>query len=160
MAAKEKKKKEKKKKGGVKFAKVGKYFLLLLIIAVQGVLAYAIADRNYDKVYGVVQNVMKAEYGQFDFEELIVNPAQTNGQRYLVVEISVELEHIRDVELVEKNKQKIRHEMNQALGSRTVDQLGSFDEREYLRRELAEIINRAIDKRSVRNLYYTRYVMQ
>jgi flagellar basal body-associated protein FliL len=158
--AEKKEQKKKKKRRGFNFLSLGKYFLLFLIIAVQVLLAYAIVDRNYEKVYRTVESIMREDTGVYKFEELIVNPTGTNGQRFLVVEISIELERESHVELVETHEQQIKHEMNEALTARTIDQLSDFQEREFLRRELANIVNDVIEKRSVRNLYYTRYVMQ
>lgn len=157
----EKKKKEKKsKKGRAKFLPFGKYFLILLILTAQGVLAYQIVDRNYDKVFKLVDSLTAPEEGIYSLEELIVNPAQSNGQRFLVVELSLELYNLEHSELIEKNKDKIRHKMLEVLSSRTVSELTQFAEREKLRKELAQVTNEAIGERSVRNLYYTRYVMQ
>ena len=157
----EKKKSNKKKKSsGSKFLPYGKYFLILLVLASQAFLAYQIVDKNYGKVFEVVDKLTAPEEGSYLLEELIVNPSGSNGQRFLVVEISLELHDVTHIELIEKEKQRIRHEMLEVLSSRTVSQLSQISEREKLRSELAAVTNQAIGKRSVRNLYYTKYVMQ
>ncbi|HKL14029.1 MAG TPA: flagellar basal body-associated FliL family protein [Balneolaceae bacterium] len=156
----EKKKKKSKKSGRSKFLPFGKYFLILLVLASQGILAYQIVDKNYGKVYEVVDDLTAPEEGSYMLEELIVNPSGSNGQRFLVVEISLELYDAAHIELIEKEKQRIKHNMLEVLSSRTVNQLSQLSEREKLRSELATVTNQAIGKRSVRNLYYTKYVMQ
>jgi len=156
----EKKKKKSKKSGRSKFLPFGKYFLILLVLASQGILAYQIVDKNYGKVYEVVDDLTAPEEGSYMLEELIVNPSGSNGQRFLVVEISLELYNAAHIELIEKEKQRIKHNMLEVLSSRTVNQLSQLSEREKLRSELATVTNQAIGKRSVRNLYYTKYVMQ
>lgn len=153
-------KKRSKKKGGAKFLPFGKYFLILLVLASQVILAYQIVDKNYGKVFDLVDNLTSPESGKYQFEELIVNPSGTNGQRFLVVEVSLELYDITHSELIEENQQEIKHNMLEVLSSRTVTQLSQLSEREKMRTELAEVTNKAIGQRSVRNLYYTRYVMQ
>jgi|SRR6056297_425963 len=156
----EKKKKKSKKSGRSKFLPFGKYFLILLVLASQGILAYQIVDKNYGKVYEVVDDLTAPEQGSYMLDELIVNPSGSNGQRFLVVEISLELHDASHIELIEKEKQRIKHNMLEVLSSRTVSQLSQLSEREKLRSELAAVTNQAIGKRSVRNLYYTKYVMQ
>jgi len=156
----EKKTKKKKKAGGSKFLPFGKYFLILLVLASQGILAYQIVDKNYGKVYEVVDNLTAPAEGNYQLEELIVNPSGSNGKRFLVVEISLELYDANHVELIEAEKQQIKHNMLEVLSSRTVAELSRLSVREQLRSELAGVTNQAIGKRSVRNLYYTKYVMQ
>lgn len=148
------------KNKGSKFLLLGKYFLIILVFAAQGFLAYTIVDKNYAQIYSLISSYIPDNYGTYQFEELIVNPSGTNGKRYLLVEISVKLQDEKHIELVDKNKERIKHNMNEALSSRTVDELIQFEKREILRRELAEIVNSAIEIRSVRNLYYNKYVMQ
>ncbi len=147
-------------KGGNKLKTPGKIFLIVFILAAQVLLAYTFVDSSYEKIYGFVQSISSDESVFYEMEELIVNPAGTNGQRFLVVGISLELSNNKHLGLVRQHEHGIRHNMNEALSSRTVSQLAQFEEREKLRYELAGIVNNAIGERSVRNLYYTRYVMQ
>lgn len=161
MAVKKKKSDKKAKgKGRAKFLPFGKYFLILLVIASQVVLAYQIVDHNYGKVFEYVDSLFAPVPGSYTMEELIVNPSGSNGQRFLVVQVSLELRDQKHEELIEKNVQKVKHGMIEVLSSRTVYQLNTYEEREILRNELAEVINNAIGVHSVRNLYYIRYVMQ
>ena len=161
MAEDEKKeKKELTGRKGLNFLVIGKYFLLVVIIFAQALIAYKIVDSNYEEIYNFVTEFGEQDTVTHQMEELIVNPAGTNGHRFLVVEISLEFPDMSYVERFEKNKQQIKHHMNESLSSRTVEQLVTFEERENLRRELAGIVDSTFGERSVRNLYYTRYVMQ
>ena len=151
---------KKQEKAGSKFLLYGKYFLFVILFSLQGLLAYAVVDRNYPKIYSLVNSAMKDNFVVYKMDELIVNPAGSQGQRFLVVEISMELEDSGHIELINLHMQRIKHNMNEALASRTVAQLVQFEERERLRVELKNIVNREIGQHSVRNLYYTKYVMQ
>ena len=155
-----KKKKKSKKSAGSKFLPFGKYFLILLVLASQVALAYQIVDKNYGDVYALIDDMTAPESGSYLMDELIVNPSGSNGQRILVVEISLELYDATDTGLIESHKQQIKHSMLEVLSSRTVQQLTQISERERLRVELSEVTNNAVEKRSVRNLYYTKYVIQ
>jgi flagellar basal body-associated protein FliL len=151
---------KKQEKAGSKFLMYGKYFLFVVLFSLQALLAYGVVDRNYPKIYSIVNSTMKDNFVVFKMDELIVNPAGSQGQRFLVVEISLELEDSMHIELIISHMQRIKHNMIEALASKTVDQLVQFEEREKLRTELKNIVNREIGQHSVRHLYYTRYVMQ
>jgi flagellar FliL protein len=153
-------KKAKKRKGGPNFLKLGKYFLLVLILVGQGFLAYAIVDKYYPTVFAKMSEKSPSDYGTYQMEEIVVNPANTYGKRYLMVEISLELNDKDHVSLLDENIMKLKQEIIDALSSRNVDQLTRVTGREELRRELSGIINSSIGVRSVRNLYFTKYVMQ
>lgn len=151
---------ERKKTKALKFRRIGKYFLIVLVLVAQGALAYTIIDENYERIYSYVQSFMPNESGQFDLEQIIVNPAETNGQRYLLVELSLELVNKDGIELVKENRSKIRNNLIKHLSAHSVSELQGVKEKEDLRIELVRIINQAIGRRSVRNLYYSKYVMQ
>ena len=151
---------EKKPKSvGSKFLKYGKYFLFVVLFSMQALLAYAIVDRNYTVIYNLLNSPENDDFVVYKMDELIVNPAGSQGQRFLVVEISIELRNAEQIELIDHNLQKLKHNINEALASRTVDELLQFSEREKLRYELKFIVNREIGEDSVRNLYYALYVM-
>ncbi|MCH8557589.1 MAG: flagellar basal body-associated FliL family protein [Balneolia bacterium] len=148
------------KEVGPVFLVYGKYFLLVLLLVLQGVVAYAVVDKNYSRAYGVVNSFFQQEMSVYTLDEIIVNPHGSRGQRFLVVQISVEIADSKHIELIDKNMPRIKHHKNRAISSRTVDQLLDFEEREELREELKHMVNREIGSDSVRNLYFTKYVMQ
>ncbi len=143
-----------------KFLPKGKYFLLFILLIGQVVGAYVIVDEYYQDVYVFVFGSMPDYSETYAIDEIIVNPSGSNAQRFLVVEIGMELSHGDHVILVDRNIMKIRDRLNEVLSSRTVNELIRYKERENLRVELAEEINEIIGVRSVRNLYFTKYVMQ
>jgi len=143
-----------------KFRRIGKYFLILLVLVAQGFLAYEIMAKNYKTVYTYVHSFIPKKPGKFDLKQIIVNPANTNGQRYLLVQISLELVNKDDKALLSENRSKIRNDLIKYLSTRTVSQLQGIEGKEEMRLKLVKIINRDIGKRSVRNLYYSKYVMQ
>ena len=157
---------KKKKSSGKKnvkpsnFRRYGKYFLILFLVLGQVFAAYSIVNRNYEAIYSYTQNLMPEEPGKFDLKEIIVNPADTNGQRYLLVKLSLELDNKEHQALIEKNRSKIRNNLIKHLSAKSVPELQGADGKEDLRLELVKIINETIETRSVRNLYYSKYVMQ
>lgn len=160
VKARKKGKSKKKKKGASKLPVIGKIFLLLVFLAGQAYLAYYIVDRYYPDIYASMHAKSAEDFGMFQFDELVVNPASTNGKRYLLVEISLQLDDKEHISLVEQNTMELKQEMIETLSTRTVRELTDVQGRERLRRELSGIINSAIGIRSVRNLYFTKYLMQ
>lgn len=144
----------------LKFQSIGKYFLLVLVLGVQAYIAYTIVEKNYASLYNYTNSFFPETKGEYELEKIIVNPADTNGQRYLLVEISLELRDKEDEELIASSHSKIRNNLIEYLSSLSVTELQGRDRKENLRLELVRIINSTIDKRSVRNLYYSKYVMQ
>ena len=145
---------------GSNFLPYGKYFLIVLILVVQVLVAYTIVDKNYEKIYQIVQSRNEPVPVTYPLSELIVNPAGSQGKRYLVVEISLELASEESIPLVEMHLQKLKHNVNESLAARSVEQLVQYREREVLRLEIRNVINQSIGENSVRNLYFTKYVMQ
>lgn len=152
--------KKKSKFKALKFQQIGKYFLFVLLLIIQGLVAYTIVERNYESIYSYTNSVFPTESGKYELEQIIVNPSDTNGQRYLLVEISLELVDKEDEQLIEADISKIRNNLIEYLSSRSVAQLQGIEQKENLRFELVSIINSTIERRSVRNLYYSKYVMQ
>ncbi len=162
----EKKKEAKEIKGDSKGTKssrkiivIGKIFLLILILIGQSYLAYVIVDKYYPSIYVKMNEEDPPELGTYLMEQLVVNPANTNGRRYLMVEISLEL-NIEHIPLMENNNPKVKQELIETFSKRTVSQLTTPEERDTIRKEVTDIINSSIGEISVQNLYFTKYVLQ
>jgi flagellar FliL protein len=138
---------------------IGKIFLLVLILAGQAYLAYVIVDKYYPSIYAKMNEEKPPVLEIYQMEQLVVNPANTNGRRYLMIEINLEM-NVEDIPKMEKVSPKIKQDILETLSARTVTQLTNSQERENLRNQLSEIINSSIGENSVRNLYFTKYVLQ
>lgn len=159
----EKKAPEKKKKAAAKppnkILVIGKIFLLILILVGQAYLAYVLVDKYYPSIYAKMNEEEPPVLEMYQMEQIVVNPANTNGRRYLMIEISLEME-AEYVPMMETVNPKVKQEMLEALSSRTVTQLTTSEEREKLRGELSDIIKSSLGETSVHNLYFTKYVLQ
>lgn len=151
---------EKKKLEKSNFRSYGKYFLILLLLVGQAFLAYSAVNRNYENIYDFLDSFSSNETGHYTLKEIVVNPANTNGQRFLLVKLSLELASKEDVKAIKEEESEIRNDIISHLSAKTVDELQGVKDKEKLRLELIKIINNAISSRSVRNLYYSKYVMQ
>jgi flagellar basal body-associated protein FliL len=146
--------------GSSKFLTIGKYFLILAALVFQAGAAFTIVDENYETIYISIFGSLPDFTAMYDLNEIVVNPAESNGQRFLVVGITLELFHSDSVSIVERNQVRLTERIHQTVGSRTVNQLVMFDQREVMREDLIQEINDVLGARSVRNLYFTRYIIQ
>ena len=93
------------------------------------------------------------EIGTYQMDQLVVNPANTNGRRYLMVEISLEL-NVEHIPLMETTNPRVRQELIETFSRRTVSQLTTPKERDLLRKEVVEIINSSIGETSGTELVF------
>ena len=143
-----------------KFLAFGKYFLLLAAIIFQVGAAYTLVDENYERIYVSVFGGLPDFSAEFQMEDIVVNPARSNGQRFLVLGMSLDLYHQDHIPHIERNMTRIKENMQRIVASRTVNELVIFEEREKMRQEMIQEINTITGLTSVRNLYFTRYIMQ
>lgn len=145
-----------------KVASLGKYFLIIALIAGQGVGAYFIMDRFYPKVYAKMNEEPPAEqvFGMYDLGTIVVNPANTNGKRILMVEISLELNKEGLYPIIEGIEPKIKQQINDYLSALSTQQLINVYDRDVIRANLNDLVNSVVGENSVRDLYFVRYVMQ
>ena len=104
----------------------------------------------------------KEERGQIHLiEDIIVNPAGTNGTRYLSTSIGLEMSDFGDeTDRFEKLTPVIRDIFIAILSSRTLEELSSIEGKEKLRDEILVQVNEAIRPDSVYRVYFVDYVLQ
>lgn len=137
-------------------------------LATGGWLSYAHykdVDRVLSSVNKSVSNIMgsekSSEYGEFkELEKLIINPAGSNGQRYLMVTIGLESRSSKALTEVGNKEVVVRDTMLKVLGQYTVSQLSNIKNRDRTKAELLEAVNSILGGPKVDRLYFTRYVLQ
>ena len=108
-------------------------------------------------------------------EDLVVNPAGTNGTRYLSASIGLEYAKAKNSEKAEKssgghgegaaatsdiNEPIIRDILIAILTSKNIEQLSSAEGKEALREEIRTKINYEVAPDSVYKVYFVDYVLQ
>jgi flagellar basal body-associated protein FliL len=151
-----------KEKKGSKVASIGKYFLILVLITAQGVGTYYLIDLFYPKVYAKMnaEPPVEQSYGMYDLGSIVVNPANTNGKRILMVEISFELNKEGLYPILEGLEPKIKQQINDYLSAMNTQQLINVYDRDVIRANLKDLVNSVVGENSVRDLFFVRYVMQ
>lgn len=101
------------------------------------------------------------EYGSFtEMKGLIVNPAESDGTRYLAVSLAFETGSSAVVEEIETKKVVLRDAVLNLLSERTAAELSGPDRRDELKEALREKTNSLLSSGIVNRLYFTQYVLQ
>ena len=96
----------------------------------------------------------------FGIDPLIVNPANSNGERYLKAAISLETHDPNLVSELEKRLPQIKNQINNVLSSKTIDQIQTNKDRERLRREIQNRVNGLLVGGHISNVYFEEFVYQ
>jgi len=143
-----------------KFFKIGKIFLLIAVIVGQGIAAYAIIKNNYPDIKETIDGLSRKGGVYYKVENIIINPANSDGERYLILSLAFELNNSNDMAMAEKMNVEIIDRVNSHLIRKTVQELSSIEKREVIKKELKKEVNNLLEKKAVRNLFITKYVIQ
>lgn len=93
-------------------------------------------------------------------KDLIINPAATNGQRYLLTTIAFDLSSNDALKNLEKKEMAVRDALNSILTSKTMEQLIDVSKRESLREEIAGKVAHLVDRGTLQSVYFSKYIIQ
>lgn len=101
------------------------------------------------------------EYGSFyQIKGLIVNPASSEGARYLMVDVGLESSDPEVISDLESKEVVVRDRMIRLLGERTSNELSDITKRDTIKTELLNSINDVLKEGAIDRLYFTQYVLQ
>ncbi len=160
MADKEKAKEEGKKGG--------KKFLLLIIIGV--VLLAGIGGGAYFFLFAGSEpppeeqappEPPEPEVGPFlQLDPFIVNLADPTGHRYLRAKITLEFRNDEAYQRANERIPQINDAIIMVLSSKTVEEMLSPEGKMELRMELIRKLNELLGPNSIKNIYFTQFVVQ
>jgi len=172
MAEEEAKKEEKKEKKGLNLKVI---FIGLPLFIVQLVLVYFITvtffvksapDTSNNKSDSDTANVEETEdiedhSGQkiFKVEDLIINPAGTSGQRLLLLSVGFGVASDQENKLLEENEVIIKDMIINIVSQKSLGTLSKVELKDSLKVELAQNINRTYPKVKVKNVYFSKYLI-
>jgi len=95
-----------------------------------------------------------------EFEDIIVNPAGTEGRRYFVLTLSMEVDKSKCLDELETKTPIVRDALITLLSSKKLDYLSDVANMEDLRKEIIDESNLYLEKGKVIRVYFTGYVLQ
>jgi flagellar FliL protein len=136
---------------------------LLAIFTVGNYIGPAIEQRKTSIQAEVSTNNRDLDLEKLHFYSVgpvIVNPADSNGERYLKATISLETHDAELLKEIEKRLPQIKNQINNILSSKTIAQMQKNDDRERLRREIQNRVNGLLLGGHVANVYFEEFVYQ
>jgi flagellar protein FliL len=109
-------------------------------------------DEDVDEENAAAQQI-------FSIEDLIINPAGTNGQRLLLLSVGLGVENEESLNLLKENEIIIKDLIINNVSQKTLSTLSKVELKEYLKIELAKNINTAYPKAKVKNVYFSKYLI-
>jgi flagellar basal body-associated protein FliL len=118
-------------------------------------------DAAAEGANGTASNATPTDFGSFyEVDNMIVNPAKSQGSRYLMVNVGFESDVEEVLTELENKEVVVRDRVIKLLGEFTVPELSNIDQRPFLKDTLRTSVNQVLQKGSVRRLYFTQYVLQ
>lgn len=93
-------------------------------------------------------------------ENLVVNPAETQGTRFLVATLALEMDSPASAARLADRDAEARDALISVLGSKTVAELSDVRRRDELKTELVHVLSELIPNGRVRALYLPQFVIQ
>lgn len=101
------------------------------------------------------------EYGEFmELTDIIVNPADSNGRRLLMVSLGIESIEPALFVNISAREMVVRDTIIKILGRRTVEDLAAIEQRNIIKDELLHAMNGVVTDGEISRLYFTQYVLQ
>ena len=96
----------------------------------------------------------------FKIDHIVINPYGTNGRRFLALNLSIEVSSDAVAkELVDKDAE-LRDKLNTLLSRNTVAELTNIISKRKIKIDIKKLMNKMVEKGEVREIYFTKYVLQ
>lgn len=93
-------------------------------------------------------------------KDLIINPAGTNGTRFLLTTVGFEVPTAEIKAELEQKEVQVRDILNTILASKGLDELTVPQFKESLRKEITDRVNGTLRSGKVRNVYFSKFIIQ
>lgn len=93
-------------------------------------------------------------------DNLVLNPANSGGSRYLLLTVAIESTDAKSVAALTARDAELKDLLLTTLSSKTVDQLSDISAREGIKAELTAAVKERFGKTSVKQLYFPQFVIQ
>lgn len=96
----------------------------------------------------------------YTIDNLVLNPAQTGGTRFLMASVALELGSPEVQHDIEARDAEVRDVILRTLGSKTVGELTNIVQRDSLRDELQSKLGASLPPGTIRRVYFPQFVIQ
>lgn len=96
----------------------------------------------------------------FVVKDMIVNPAGTGGNRYLLVTVGLEVNTSKAYDEFQQKEVQVHDVLNTLFASKSLYELIDVSKREALRKEIAQKTSALLTSGTVTNVYFSKYIIQ
>jgi flagellar FliL protein len=96
----------------------------------------------------------------YQIDNLVLNPAGTEGTRFLMATVAVQVPDEAAMALMKERDLELRDAILRVLGTKTVQELADVTRRDTLKRELTDVLTRELPAKTVREVYLPQFVIQ
>jgi flagellar FliL protein len=93
-------------------------------------------------------------------KDIIVNPAGTNGTRFLLTTVGFEVSSSEARKELEAKDVQLRDMLNTILTSKDLVTLSMVEQREPLRKEIASKVAAMLQRGTLNNVYFSKFIIQ
>ncbi len=121
-----------------------------------------LVEQVSDKEDSDEQSSSESDLGKFVYleEDIIVNPANTQGKRLLLTSIGFDLRSEESKTAMKEKGIVIRDMIISTLAGKTITQLNSIAYRDSLKMEISEKVKELIPSIKVNQVYFSKYIIQ
>ena len=166
--AKQEKKEEKKKGFNFKVIIIGLPLFIIQLVLVYFITATFLVksapasniDENGEVISEEEADEEPAEAQKiYNIEDLIINPSGTNGQRLLLLSIGFGVVDDEKLNILKENDVVIKDLVINTVSQKTLGMLSKIELKDSLKVELAKKVNEAFPKVKIKNVYFSKYLI-
>jgi flagellar FliL protein len=163
------------KKGGLnlKILLFGLPLFIVQLVAVYFITANILLSRIQSNNSAATQNPVEnktakptttkpVELGKFIYvpEDLIINPANTDGKRLLLSSLGFDVSTEQDLQTLKAKDFVLKDAVISVMSSKGLEQLGSTSYRDTLRIEITKRLSQVIPDVKINTIYFSKYILQ
>ena len=96
-----------------------------------------------------------------NIKDLIINPAGSNGERYILLNIDLEINTEDALAIMKEKEVKLRDRIIGVISKKSIDQLDEYKELVALRMELKDELSKYLPEESeIYNVYFSNFLVQ
>lgn len=96
----------------------------------------------------------------FLLDNMVLNPAGSSGQRFLLISIALRLKDAAVEADLKARDAEVRDAMLRVLGAKQVEELSDITRRDAIKEELRVALDKIVKPGSVKGLYFPQFVIQ
>lgn len=148
-----------RKSGKLKIILIPVIFLVQIVVAYYVVFNVLLEHPNHEEA--VKPNKEALKVGQFfEIDDLVINPAESGGRRYLVVELALETTNTNLLEEARSKEIWIRDAVITLLTQKTTEELLETTARTDLKKQILATLNAKMLEGRFERLYFKKYILQ